>query len=70
MFGGENKNKYPKNRLFEITDEWRKQIFAAMCRTTDRKIFSNHTFDKDELEIINEEIKDKAKGDTECHILT
>ena len=41
-----------------------------MCCTTKRKIFSNHKFDKDELEIVNEEIKDKAKGDTECHILT
>lgn len=70
MFGGENKDKYPKNCLFEITDEWRKHIFTAMCCTTDKKIFSNHKFDKDELKIIDEVLKDEAKGDTECHILT
>lgn len=70
MFGGENKDKYPKNCLFEITDEWRKHIFVAMCCTTDKKIFSNHKFDKDELKIIGEVLKDEAKGDTECHILT
>lgn len=70
MVGGENKDKYPKNCLFEITDEWRKHIFEAMCRTTDRKIFSNHKFDKDELKIIDGVLNDKAKGDTECHILT
>lgn len=70
MVGGENKDRYPKNCLFEITDEWRKHIFAAMCCTTDKKIFSNHKFDKDELKIIDEVHKDEAKGDTECHILT
>lgn len=70
MVGGENKDKYPKNCLFEITDKWRKHIFAAMCCTTDKKIFSNHKFDKDELKIIDEVLKDEAKGDTECHILT
>lgn len=70
MVGGENKDRYPKNCLFEITDEWRKHIFAAMCCTTDKKIFSNHKFDKDELKIIDEVLEDEAKGDTECHILT
>ena len=70
MVGGENKDRYPKNCLFEITDEWRKHIFAAMCCTTDKKIFSNHKFDKDELKIIDGVLNDKAKGDTECHILT
>lgn len=35
-----------------------------------KKIFSNHKFDKDELKIIDEVLKDEAKGDTECHILT
>ena len=27
-------------------------------------------FDKDELKIIDGVLNDKAKGDTECHILT
>lgn len=70
MVGGENKDKYPNNCLFEITDEWRKRIFAAMCCTTDRKIFSNHELDKDELKIIDEILEDREKGDIECHILT
>ena len=39
MVGGENKDRYPKNCLFEITDEWRKHIFAAMCCTTDKRYF-------------------------------